>query len=82
VDDVLRRALAAGARSFADVLDEAQFAQDPDKPVAGSAKTMYQVLSSVARINDDERRGATEDESRSISRLSHWPSRADNGTCS
>lgn len=70
MDEVMSRALAAGARAFADVLDQElqpQSVRAPDKPVAGSADSMYEVLSSVARINDNERRGVTDDESRSIS---------------
>jgi hypothetical protein len=71
MDDNLARALIAAARSFADELERGQ-ALDSDSgssvPRPGTSKSMLSVLESVARINDDQRRGVSDHEIREIAR--------------
>ena len=66
MDDALKRALAAAARAFAEELE--RDLPRPEGTVAGSAGSMFEVLRSVARINDDHGRGANDDEMRAIAR--------------
>lgn len=74
--------MAAGARAFADVLDppvvvgssprrgggrgHARRLMSEGVPQAGSAASMRVLLATVARINDEERRGVTDNEVRTI----------------
>jgi len=66
MDDALKRALAAAARAFAEQLE--RDLPRPERNVAGSAESMLEVLGSVAWINDDQNRGANDDEMRAIAR--------------
>jgi hypothetical protein len=54
------RALAAAARAFAGEIEQGLAARPeeaPDGLLAGSAASMFEVLGSIARINDDHGRG-------------------------
>lgn len=65
------RALAAAARAFADEIEQGLTARPegtPDGLLAGSAASMFEVLGSIARINDDHCRGASDDEVRAVAR--------------
>jgi hypothetical protein len=71
MDEVLMRALAAAARAFADEIEQGLAArpeETPDGLLAGSAASMFEVLGSIARINDDHGRGASDEEVRAIAR--------------
>jgi hypothetical protein len=71
MDPSLARALIAAARVFADELERGLLwdGTGPEPPpVAGTPRSMLAVLSSLATVNDDERRGATGDEMREIAR--------------
>ena len=63
------RALAAAARAFAEEI-ERDLPPDPGSaaglPVPGSSRSMIEVLRSVAAINDDQDRGASDEEMREI----------------
>jgi hypothetical protein len=63
----LVRALAAAARAFADEIERGLPA-DTLLPTKGSARSMQEVLRSVAAINERQARGATDDEIRAIAR--------------
>jgi 2-polyprenyl-3-methyl-5-hydroxy-6-metoxy-1,4-benzoquinol methylase len=68
----LARALAAAARAFADEIERSLPADpvagaDP-LPTPGSARSMLEVLRSVALINEHTARGATDEEIRAIAR--------------
>lgn len=67
----LIRALAAAARAFADEIDHS-LPPDPltasPPPAPGSAQSMLEVLRSVAHINMQEHRGASDEEIRAIAR--------------
>lgn len=65
------RALAAAARAFAGEIEQGLAArpeETPDGLLAGSAASMFEVLGSIARINDDHGRGASDEEIRMIAR--------------
>lgn len=65
------RALAAAARAFADEIEQGLAArpqETPDGLLAGSAASMFEVLGSISRINDDHGRGASDEEVRAIAR--------------
>lgn len=65
------RALAAAARAFAGEIEQGLAArpeETPDGLLAGSAASMFEVLGSIARINDDHGRGASDEEVRVIAR--------------
>jgi hypothetical protein len=69
MDERMIRALAAGARAFADSLEGSDgnaASGGRGSPVPGSAESMYRVLGAVAGINDDEGRGVGDDEMRAI----------------
>jgi hypothetical protein len=71
MDPSLARALIAAARVFADELErglpwDGTGSEPP--PAARTPQSMLAVLSSVATINDEEKRGATSDEMREIAR--------------
>jgi hypothetical protein len=70
VDERLLRALAAAARAFAEELEQGLPRPDqaPKGVLAGSAVSMLEVLGSIARINDAQGRGASDDEVRIIAR--------------
>jgi hypothetical protein len=71
MDEVLMRALAAAARAFADEIEQGLAArpeETPDGLLAGSAASMFEVLGSIARINDDHDRGASDEEVRAVAR--------------
>jgi hypothetical protein len=71
MDEVLMRALAAAARAFAGEIEQGLAARPeeaPDGLLAGSAASMFEVLGSIARINDDHGRGARDEEVRVIAR--------------
>jgi hypothetical protein len=71
MDEVLTRALAAAARAFADEIEQGLAARPEETPgglLAGSAASMFEVLGSIARINDDHGRGASDEEVRVIAR--------------
>jgi len=69
LDVTLMRALAAAARAFADEI-ERDLPPDPRSsaglPVPGSSRSMIEVLSSVVAINNDQHRGASDEEMREI----------------
>jgi hypothetical protein len=69
LDITLKRALAAAARAFAEEM-ERDLPPDPGPaegiPVPGSSRSMIEVLSSVVRINDEQHRGASDEEMREI----------------
>jgi hypothetical protein len=71
MDELLMRALAAAARAFADEIDQGLAAR-PDETsggvLAGSAASMFEVLGSIGRINDEYSRGASDEEVRAIAR--------------
>jgi hypothetical protein len=71
MDELFMRALAAAARAFADEIDQG-LAPRPDETsdgmLAGSAASMFEVLGSIARINDEHGRGASDEEVRAIAR--------------
>lgn len=65
------RAVAAAARAFADEIEQGLAArpeETADGLLAGSAASMFEVLGSIARINDDHGRGASDEEVRAIAR--------------
>lgn len=65
------RALAAAARAFADEIEQGLAArpeETADGLLAGSTASMFEVLGSIARINDDNGRGASDEEVRAIAR--------------
>lgn len=68
MDERMIRALAAGARAFADSLErsDGSASSGRESPVPGSAESMYRVLGAVAAINDGEGRGVGDDEMRAI----------------
>lgn len=70
MDDGLKRALAAAARVFADEIERDLPPREPmgSGAIGGSAGSMSEVLRSVARINDGEGRGASDEDMRSIAR--------------
>lgn len=71
MDTTLLRALAAGARAFADEIERnlpADLATGSVRPNAGSRQSMVEVLRSVANINDGQARGANDDDMREIAR--------------
>jgi hypothetical protein len=71
MDDTLMRALAAAARAFADEIEQGLTSRPEGTPgglLSGSAASMFEVLGSVARINDDHGRGASDEEVRAIAR--------------
>jgi hypothetical protein len=69
LDITLKRALAAAARAFAEEMERG-LPPDPGPaegiPVPGSSRSMIEVLSSVVRINDEQHRGASDEEMREI----------------
>jgi hypothetical protein len=69
LDITVKRALAAAARAFAEEM-ERDLPADPGPgtglPVPGSSRSMLEVLRSVAGINDDLGRGATDEDMRDI----------------
>lgn len=65
------KALAAAARAFADEIEQGLAPrpdETPDGVLAGSAAVMFEVLGSIARINDEQHRGASDEEVRVIAR--------------
>jgi len=73
MDQTLTRALAAAARAFANEIERGLPSDDAYQAVvsgsqvtAGSPESMVIVLGSVLEINDEQGRGATEDEMREI----------------
>lgn len=61
MDDTMKRAFAAAARAFAEVI-EAEGTEPrglSGVPAPGSAESMRMLLSRVAELNDRENRGAT-----------------------
>jgi hypothetical protein len=71
MDKLLMRALAAAARAFADEIEQGLAPQPDEAPngvLAGSAASMFEVLGSIARINDEHGRGASDEEVRVIAR--------------
>src|SRR5712691_1096345 len=64
MDENFRRALAAAARAFAEVLETPTEAAV--SPAFRSAESMRIVLAAIAVINDEEGRGATDTERREI----------------
>lgn len=67
MDIALKRALVAAARAFADELERGM-GEESGHPVAGSSQSMLEVLRSVAKINDEQTRGASDEEMREIAR--------------
>jgi hypothetical protein len=71
MNEVFMRALAAAARAFADEIEQGLVARPEETAgglLAGSAASMFEVLGSIARINDDHGRGASDEEVRAIAR--------------
>jgi hypothetical protein len=67
LDEVLRRALAAAARAFADELERDLVPSPAASGVlTGSSAAMLEVLRSIARINDELGRGASDTEVRAV----------------
>lgn len=71
MDTTLIRALAAAARTFADTI-ERDLPADEDHAASstsgGIRRSMLEVLRSVAEINDQHMRGASDDDMRDIAR--------------
>ena len=71
MDELVARALAAAARAFADEIEQGLSAR-PDEAadgiLAGSMASMFEVLGSIGRINDEHHRGASDEEVRVIAR--------------
>jgi hypothetical protein len=67
LDIALKRALAAAARAFAEEL-ERDLGEQGEPTVADRRQGMLEVLSSVARVNDQLGRGASDEEMRHIAR--------------
>jgi hypothetical protein len=71
MNELLMRALAAAARAFADEIEQ-DLAARPDETakggLAGNTASMFEVLGSIARINDEQGRGASDEEVRLIAR--------------
>jgi len=69
MDEILIRALIAAARAFADEL-ERDISPGPaqDGVLPRNLAAMLEVLQSICRINDEQGRGATEDEMRAMAR--------------
>jgi hypothetical protein len=71
MDEILARALAAAARAFAEEIEQGlapQPDETPDGMLAGSAAAMFEVLGSIGRINEEQHRGASDEEVRVIAR--------------
>jgi hypothetical protein len=71
MDDLFMRAIAVAARAFADEIEKglsAGPAAEPDGRLSGSETSMFEVLGSIARINDEHSRGASDEEVRVIAR--------------
>ena len=72
MEATLLRALAAAARAFADEIDRGLPHEPPPSrpglPAPGSARSMLEVLRSVALINERQTRGASDEEIRAIAR--------------
>jgi hypothetical protein len=71
VDVTLTRALAAAARAFAEEIERdlpVNSESERTVPTAGSPQSMLGVLRSVAKINDELARGASDEEIRQIAR--------------
>lgn len=70
MEQTLTRALAAAARAFADEIErdspDDHSADSTSQPKAGSRESMIEVLGSVAAINHEQHRGATNNEMRTI----------------
>jgi hypothetical protein len=67
MDEVLRRALVAAARAFADELERGPSPKPaPAGVLTGSSAAMFEVLRSIERINDELGRGASDEEVRAI----------------
>jgi hypothetical protein len=66
MDELLMKALAAAARAFADEIEQG-IASRPAESGDGT-ESMFEVLGSIARINDEQERGASDDEVRVIAR--------------
>ena len=70
MEQTLTRALAAAARAFADEIErdwpDDRQTDSSSQPIAGSRESMIEVLGSVAAINQQQNRGATDDEMRAI----------------
>ena len=66
MDDRLAKALAAGARAFADALEAIDYVaigdDSPGVPTPGSAESMRLLLRRVAEVNDSSSRGASQEE--------------------
>lgn len=65
------RALAAAARAFADEIDHGlvpRTDEPSDGMLPGTAASMFEVLGSIARINEQHNRGASDEEVRAIAR--------------
>jgi hypothetical protein len=71
MDVLLLRALAAAARAFAEEIEHgiaANPAEGDELPTAGSPRSMFEVLQSVAAINGGQTRGASDSDMREIAR--------------
>ena len=71
VGETLLRALAAAARAFADEIERGLppgAGEEAGLPEAGSPASMFEVLRSVAAINDAQGRGASDEDMRAIAR--------------
>ena len=70
MEQTLTRALAAAARAFADEIERDSSDDHPadstSQPVAGSRESMIEVLGSVAEINREKYRGATNADMRTV----------------
>ncbi|HLZ28773.1 MAG TPA: class I SAM-dependent methyltransferase [Chloroflexota bacterium] len=71
MDITFARALAAAARAFADEIDRGlpqEVVSAGGAPAPGTARSMHQVLQSVAAINEQQARGVSDEEIRVIAR--------------
>jgi hypothetical protein len=66
MDELLLRALAAAARTFADEIEQGLAPRPADS--GDGTESMFEVLGSIARINDEQGRGASDDEVRVIAK--------------
>jgi hypothetical protein len=66
MDELLLKALAAAARAFADEIEHGLAPRLADS--GDGTESMFEVLGSIARINDEQKRGASGDEVRVIAK--------------
>jgi hypothetical protein len=66
MDELLMKAFAVAARAFADEIEHGLAPRPADS--GDGTESMFEVLGSIARINDEQKRGASDDEVRVIAK--------------